>query len=111
MTSVKAIQKLNLIIDNEEISKNIEKSIYNYAYEQCKSKNIEPDIENKYFKRIYVNKLMSLYNNLDKNSYIKNESFLEVLQNEEGLISKIDQKILFITTDSWLAQLGSRKSS
>ena len=41
----------------------------------------------------------------------KNESFLEVLQNEEGLISKIDQKILFITTDSWLAQLGSRKSS
>ena len=41
----------------------------------------------------------------------KNESFLEVLQNEEGLISKIDQKILLITTDSWLAQLGSRKSS
>ena len=41
----------------------------------------------------------------------KNESFLEVLQNEEGVISKIDQKILFITTDSWLAQLGSRKSS
>ena len=41
----------------------------------------------------------------------KNESFLEVLQNEEGLISKVDQKILFITTDSWLAQLGSRKKS
>ncbi len=41
----------------------------------------------------------------------KNESFLEVLQNEEGLISKVDQKISFITTDSWLAQLGSRKSS
>ena len=41
----------------------------------------------------------------------KNQSFLEVLQNEEGLISKVDQKILFITTDSWLAQLGSRKNS
>ena len=41
----------------------------------------------------------------------QNETFFEVLQNEEGLISKVDQKILFITTDSWLAQLGSRKNS
>ena len=45
---------------------------------------------------------------LDK---VQNESFLEILQNEEGLISKVDQKVLFITTDSWLAQLGSRKNS
>ena len=41
----------------------------------------------------------------------QNQSFLEVLQNEEGLITKVDQKVLFITTDSWLAQLGSRKNS
>ena len=41
----------------------------------------------------------------------QNESFLEILQNEDGLISKVDQKVLFITTDSWLAQLGSRKNS
>ena len=41
----------------------------------------------------------------------QNESFLEILQNEEGLISKVDQKVLFLTTDSWLAQLGSRKNS
>ena len=39
----------------------------------------------------------------------QNESFLEILQNEEGLISKVDQKVLFITTDSWLAQLSSRR--
>ena len=39
------------------------------------------------------------------------ESFLEILQNEDGLISKVDQKVLFITTDCWLAQLGSRKNS
>ena len=45
---------------------------------------------------------------LDKD---QNDSFLEILQNEEGLISKVDQKLLFITTDSWLAQLGSRKNS
>ena len=41
----------------------------------------------------------------------KNEAFLEILQNDESVNSKIDQKILFITTDSWLAQLGSRKNN
>ena len=41
----------------------------------------------------------------------QNQSFLEVLQNEEGLISKVEQKVLLVTTDSWLAQLGSRKNS
>ena len=41
----------------------------------------------------------------------QNESFLEILQNEEGLISKVEQKVLFITTDSWIAQLGTRKNS
>jgi len=40
----------------------------------------------------------------------KNESFLEIFQSEEGQVSKVDQKV-FITTDSWLAQLGSRKNS
>ena len=41
----------------------------------------------------------------------QNQTFLEILQNEEGLISKVDHEVLFITTDCWLAQLGSRKSS
>ena len=41
----------------------------------------------------------------------KNKDFLEILNNQENLDSKFDQKILFITTDSWLAQLGSRKIS
>ena len=37
----------------------------------------------------------------------KNEDFLEILQNKEGLISKVDQKVLFITPDSWLAHQGA----
>ena len=46
-------------------------------------------------------------NNIDNE---KNEDFLEILKNEENLTTRIDQKKLFITTDSWLAQLGSRKN-
>lgn len=89
MTTLKAIQKLNTIISDEEICKKIETSIYNYTSEQCKSKNIEINIDNLYFKRIYVNKLMSLFNNLDKKSYINNESFYDELMNNEFDINNI----------------------
>ncbi len=41
----------------------------------------------------------------------KNETFLEILQNEEGLISKVDQNTIFVTTDSWVAQLGTRRNN
>ena len=41
----------------------------------------------------------------------KNEAFLEILQNDESLNHKINQNILIITTDCWLAQLGARKNN
>ena len=55
-----------------------------------------------------MSRLIDMYENIDQE---KNEEFLEILQNEESLNSKIEQKVLFITTDSWLAQLGPRKNS
>ena len=49
-----------------------------------------------------------MYENIDQE---KNEDILEILQNEESLNSKIEHKVIFITTDNWLAQLGPRKNS
>lgn len=89
MTTEKCIQKLNVLINDIEKCKKIEKSIYNFCTEQCKIKNIEPNIENNYFLRMYVNKLISLYNNLDKNSYIKNSSFYNKVMDNTIEIEKI----------------------
>jgi len=47
----------------------------------------------------------------EKKDKEQSETFVEILQNEEGKISKVDQKVFFTTTDSWLAQLGSRKNN
>ena len=77
------VNKFNTLINDIEISKNIENSIYNFTLDQSKIKGIEPNIEDKYFKRIYVNKIITLFNNLDKKSYIKNISFLDRLLNNE----------------------------
>ena len=55
-----------------------------------------------------MSRLDNMHENIDQE---KSEEFLEILQNEKSLNSKIEQKVLFITTDSWLAQLGPRKNS
>jgi transcription elongation factor S-II len=83
------VNKFNTLIDNIEISKSIENSIYNFTLDQSKIKGIEPNIDDKYFKRIYVNKIITLFNNLDKKSYIKNSSFIDRLLNNDFDIENI----------------------
>ena len=46
-----------------------------------------------------------------KIDYDKNEAFLDILKNDENFIPKVEQNISLITTDTWLAQLGSRKNN
>ena len=46
---------------------------------------------------------------MDKNIDNKNNDFLEIIKHGKDSNFKIEHEILFITTDSWLAQLGSRK--
>ena len=48
---------------------------------------------------------------MDKNIDNKNNDFLEIIKYGKDSNFKIEHEILFITTDSWLAQLGSRKSN
>ena len=55
-----------------------------------------------------MSRFYCMHENIDKE---KNEEFLEILQNEKSLNSTVEQEVLFITTDSWLAQLGPRKNS
>jgi transcription elongation factor S-II len=77
------INKLNIIIDDEVKSKNIEKSIYNYTIQESKTRKIVRKWDNKYFVIIYINKLHSIWMNINDNSYIKNNSFLNKIKNGE----------------------------
>jgi len=83
MTREICIKKFNSLLNNVELSKKIEDSIYNYTKEQAEIKGINESINDIFFKRIYVNKVITLYNNLDKDSYIKNNNFLIRLENNE----------------------------
>ena len=70
------VQKIDKIVNDILISRNIEKSIYNYIIEISKNKNIERSWKNYIFKNLYLTKCRNIYSNIDSNSYIKNENFL-----------------------------------
>ena len=83
MTREICINKFNSLLNDIDMSQKIEDSIYNFTLLQSENKGINQDINDEYFKRIYVNKIITIYNNLDKKSYIKNNNFLERLYNKE----------------------------
>jgi transcription elongation factor S-II len=72
------IQKLNNIINNDKKSKNTEKSIYNYTIQECGRKKVVKKWDNKYFVHIYIDKLRSLWMNLNNKD---NPQFLENIKN------------------------------
>ena len=63
------IEKLNKILDNLEISKKLENSVYEFV----ENENLEK--QSNLFIRIYHNKIVSLYNNLNPKNNIKNINF------------------------------------
>jgi len=83
------INKFNSLLNDIDTSTRIEESIYNYTLLNTEGKGIETNLKNKYFKRIYVNKIISLYNNLDINSYVKNFNFIKKIYEPDFDISNI----------------------
>tara|TARA_B100000674_G_C37828448_1_gene909319 strand:- start:556 stop:1053 length:498 start_codon:yes stop_codon:yes gene_type:complete len=70
------VKIINTKVKNKKKSINIEKSVFNYAVVQAKSKNIVRKWENKYFLQMYKNRLRSIYLNLN------NETFLNKILNK-----------------------------
>jgi len=73
-------EKITFLNYVETICKNIEESIYQYAVHRCLKQNLPVS---KYILRYYLNKCVSLYDNLKPDSYIKNKDLLKkVLHNQ-----------------------------
>jgi transcription elongation factor S-II len=81
----KIVNNLNTIINNKDFSTNIEKSIYNYTIQKSKELKLIRNWENSHFTKIYFDKFKTLHTNLNKESYINNETLLCKLNNKEIL--------------------------
>uniref|UniRef100_A0A6C0J010 TFIIS-type domain-containing protein n=1 Tax=viral metagenome TaxID=1070528 RepID=A0A6C0J010_9ZZZZ len=85
----KIIDKLTILLekhnfaDAKNISKQIEKGIYNNSISKADEKQILKKWENNFFRKMYIMKAISIYSNLDPNSYIQNKRFIERFRNKE----------------------------
>ena len=60
---IKMVIKFDTILNNLKLSKIIEKSIYNYAIDTAKSRNITRLWSERVFYNLYMNKCISIYSN------------------------------------------------
>jgi DNA-directed RNA polymerase subunit M/transcription elongation factor TFIIS len=105
----KSVEKLNGVIDNIYLSRIIEKSIYNYIIVTSKERNIQRRWSNTLFKKLYFSKIISIYSNINNETYIKNENLLprilsnEIKPEEVGKLSVYD-----IFPDNWKELLNTK---
>ena len=70
-----AYDKIYEILKNKKKSKMIEDSIYEYSVHTATKRSYNISMNDLNFRNCYKNKLMSLYLNLKKKSYVKNNSW------------------------------------
>ncbi len=98
------IKKLDIIINNIKISKNIEKSIFNASINQAKKLKVVKKWENKSFVDIYILVLKKIFINL------KNEIVLNKIKNGEINIFKIgDMTHIEIYPEIWNELIENKK--
>lgn len=105
----KCVKKINSCLKNEYISRCIEKDIYNSIIKLSIVKNIKRNWDNKIFKNLYYSKIISIYSNLDPNSYIKNKNFIKKVKNKEldiNNISKLQSYDIF--PEAWRELLNKK---
>ena len=106
---IKMVTYMDKIIQDINLTRKIEKSIYNYVIGLSKSKNIQRRWSNTIFKKLYHSKVISIYTNLKSDSYIENKTFLqrvkekEIKSNEIGTLSVYD-----IFPDNWKKLLNAK---
>ena len=77
------IDKLDNLINNIDISKNIEIGIFNNTIKEAESRGIVKKWDNTHFKKLYILKSINIYGNLDPTSYIGNNYLLPKVKSGE----------------------------
>jgi len=76
-------EKLDILVENENKSKNIEKGVYNYSLKEATRLKVVKKWDNSFFVQIYIDRLRSMFLNLKNNP-----SFLEKIKG--GTVSAKD---------------------
>tara|TARA_A100001015_G_scaffold266664_1_gene316067 strand:- start:131 stop:652 length:522 start_codon:yes stop_codon:yes gene_type:complete len=98
----KCVLKIDKLINNISLSRNIEKNTFNSVIDIAKENNINRKWNNNMFYNLYFSKIRSIYSNLDVTSYIKNEHLLSKIINGEIKTEEISKLSVYeIHPDNW----------
>ena len=96
------VKYLNKAIDDIKMSRKVEKGIYNYVIKVSKEKNIRRSWENTLFTNLYKSKILSVYSNLDTNSYIQNNQLLKNIKDGSIEPEKVGSLSVYdVFPDNW----------
>lgn len=96
------VKYLNKAINDINVSRKVEKGIYNYVIKVSKEKNIRRSWENILFTNLYKSKILSIYSNIDTNSYIQNNQLLKNIKNGSIDPEKVGSLSVYdIFPDNW----------
>jgi len=96
-------------LENERLSRNIEKEIYNSTILQSKDKGMMRMWSNPIFKELYISKIRSFYSNINKASYIQNPDFKDKILSGEIKVTNINKLSVYdIYPDNWSSLLDKK---
>ena len=85
----KCVLLINKELDNEVLTREIEKYLYNNVIIYAKKNNIKRTWNNNIFKSLYISRIRGIYTNIKEDSYIKNKNFKKKILNNEFTAEEI----------------------
>lgn len=85
------VKKYNSIINDEQLSINLEDAIFNWTKNELVKRGEITDSSNDIFKKLYLNKAIQIFYNINPESSIHNTSLLGKITSNEIDIDKIPQ--------------------
>jgi DNA-directed RNA polymerase subunit M/transcription elongation factor TFIIS len=73
----KCMELINTLVNDTKISRHIEQGVYNYCVLDSFAFDTTPRWDNNVFSSMYINKIRSIYTNLNSKSYLNNINFIQ----------------------------------
>ena len=70
------VKKFESLLEDNKKAVNLERSVFNYAIQESKTRKIVRKWENKFFVLVYTDKLKSVWMNLNDKSYVGNKNLI-----------------------------------
>jgi DNA-directed RNA polymerase subunit M/transcription elongation factor TFIIS len=106
---VQYVIKFDSLVDDIQMARKIEQSIYNYVIKTAKEKTIFRSWDNPIFKNLYNSKIRSIFANMDPTSYIQNPMFFNKIKNNDINVEKIGELSVYdIYPENWVQLINDK---